>query len=52
MSDADKITAIINAIQTDTTLLVLLRLLITNNIGNAPSPQLEAVMQALQLPES
>lgn len=52
MSDQDKIAAIINYISSDENLLVLMRLLISNNLPNIPSPQLEMIMQTLQLPES
>lgn len=47
MSDQDKINAIVDAIQADPNLLILLRMMITNNIGNAPSAQLTAMCQAL-----
>lgn len=49
MSDADKITAILNAIQTDVNLMLLLRIMIANNIGNVPSANLDAMMHALGL---
>lgn len=49
MSDSDKITAILNAIQTDENLMVLLRLMINTNIGNASSAQLDGMMLALGL---
>lgn len=47
MSDQDKINAIINAIQTDATLMSLIRLIITNNIVNIPGAQLTAMCDAL-----
>lgn len=49
MSQADMIAAIINAIQTDSNLLILLRGAVTNNIGNVPILQLQAIMTALGL---
>lgn len=49
MSDSDKITAILTAIQTDATLLRLLRIMIANNIVNVPSAQLDSMMLALGL---
>lgn len=47
MSDADKVTAIVAAIQTDATLVALLRLMVTNNLPNVPSAQLDAIMANL-----
>lgn len=47
MSDQDKITAILDAIQSDANLFALLRLMIARNIVNVPSIQLDAMMQAL-----
>lgn len=49
MSDADKITAILNAIQADAQLMLLLRTMIANNIGNVPSANLDAMMHVLGL---
>lgn len=51
MTDQQKMTLILNAIQTDINVIILLRLLITNNLPNMTSIQLENVMQALQIPE-
>lgn len=49
MTDQQKITAILQAIQTDSNLLKLLRLSVTNNLSNVPSAQLDIIMQALGL---
>lgn len=49
MSDSDKITAILTAIQIDENLMILLRLMINTNIGNASSAQLDSMVQALGL---
>lgn len=46
------ITAIITAVQQDENLMTLLRLLISNNLPNAPTPVLQAAMAALGLPTS
>lgn len=47
MSDADKITAILSQIQTDSQLLALLRLSVTRNLPNVPSAQLDAICTIL-----
>lgn len=47
MSDQDRVTAIINAIQTDETLLSVLRILVSNNLPNTSSDQLQALCLAL-----
>lgn len=47
MSDQDKINAIIQAIQTDSTLLALMKLMIANNIVNVPSLQLTNICNYL-----
>lgn len=52
MSDQDMITAIINAIQTDSNLILLMRAVVTNNIGNVQTSQLQAMMTLLNLPTS
>lgn len=49
MTDQQKIATIINAIQDDATLIKLLRLMVTNNIVNVPSFQLDMIMSALGL---
>lgn len=49
MSDQDKITAILNAIQNDQTLVILLRALIANNLPQVSTQQLDAIMYALGL---
>lgn len=52
MSDADKITAILTAIQTDSQLMLLLRTMIANNIVNVPSANLDAMMIVLGLTQT
>lgn len=52
MSDADKVTAILNSIQADATLLVLLRALISKNVPNVPSAQLDAICMVLGIATS
>lgn len=52
MSNQDMITAILTAIQTDSNLLLLLRLMIANNIGNVQTPQLQAMCTALGIATS
>lgn len=49
MTDQDKITAILNAIQNDTVLMSFMRLMVTNNLSNVSSDQLDAMMHALGL---
>lgn len=41
------IAAIINSIQTDANLIILLRQAVTNNIGNVPTYQLQAICTLL-----
>lgn len=50
MSDQDRVTAIINAIQTDANLIILIRALITNNLPNALTQQLINAQTVLELP--
>lgn len=52
MTDAQKIQAILTAIQTDSQLFLLLRTMITNNIGNVPSANLDAMMQVLGISQT
>lgn len=52
MTDAQKIQAILTAIQDTPTLLTLMRLMISNNIINVPSVQLTAMCTALGIPTS
>lgn len=52
MSNQDMITAIINAIQTDANVIILMRTMITNNIVNVPTPNLQAICAALGIPTS
>lgn len=52
MSDQDRITSIINAIQTDTNLLILLRALVSANIINVPTDKLIMAQTVLGLPTS
>lgn len=47
MTDAQKITAILNAIQTDSQLLLLLKTMISTNIINVPSANLDSMMIVL-----
>lgn len=47
MSDTDKITAIIQAIQIDANLMILLKISVAKNIGNVSSDQLTAICAAL-----
>lgn len=47
MSDQDKITAILASIQTDANLLILMKLIVANNIGNASTTQLNMICQVL-----
>lgn len=46
------ITAILNAIQTEANLNTMLILMITNNIGNVSTAQLQAMCAALGIPTS
>lgn len=50
MTDQDRINSIIAAIQTDSTLIAVLRILVTNNIVNVPTDKLIALQTALGLP--
>lgn len=52
MSDQDKITAILAAIQDDQNLIMLIRALVTNNLPIVSSMQLHAMMVVLGLPET
>lgn len=58
MTNQDMVTAIIQSIQTDSNLIILLRLMITNNLPNvipqdgSISPQLMVACQALGIPTS
>lgn len=47
MTDQDKITAILNAIQDNNQLMLLLRTMISNNIVNVPSANLNAMCYVL-----
>lgn len=47
MTDQDKITAILNAIQTESQLILLLQTMIANNIVNVPSANLTVMCQIL-----
>lgn len=47
MSDQDKVTAILTAIQDNNQLMLLLRTMITNNINNVPSANLTAMCYLL-----
>lgn len=49
MSDQDKINAILTSIQDNGQLMILLRALITNNLPNVPSAQLDVIMHVLGL---
>lgn len=52
MTNQQMITEILNAIQTQNNLNTLLILMITNNIGNVSTLQLQAMCQVLNLPIS
>lgn len=52
MTDMQKIQAILAAIQTDSQLMLLLRTMITNNIVNVPSANLDAMMIVLGLTQT
>lgn len=47
MTNQQMITAIISSIQTDENVIILMRLVITNNIGNLDILHLQAICQAL-----
>lgn len=49
MSDQDRINAIVAAIANDSNLLIVLRALISNNLANAPTAQLQNIMNLLGL---
>lgn len=50
MTDQDKITAILNAIQDNNQLMLLLKTMIANNIVNVPSANLTAMCYILGIP--
>lgn len=50
MTDQDMQTAIIQAIQTDSTLIALMRVAVANNIPNLDTAHLTAMMNALNIP--
>lgn len=52
MTDQQKIQAILQAIQTESQLVLLLQTMIANNIGNVPSAQLQAMCQVLGIQTS
>lgn len=52
MTNQQMITAILNAIQTEANLNTMLILMITNNIGNVSTAQLQAMCAALGIPTS
>lgn len=52
MTDQDRITAIIQAIQTDANIILILRQGITNQLPNMQSQQLQMIMTLLGLPNS
>lgn len=47
MTNAQMVTAILTAIQTQSNLLILMQLVIQSNIGNVQTAQLEAMCAAL-----
>lgn len=47
MTNAQMVTAITNSIQTDANLIILIRLLLTNNLPNGSTIQLQAACAAL-----
>lgn len=52
MTDQEKITAIIQAIQIDNNIILILRQGITNQLSNMQSQQLQMIMTVLGLPTS
>lgn len=52
MTNAQMIAAIINSIQTDANLIILLRLVVTTNIPNVSTTQLQAACAVLGIQTS
>lgn len=52
MSDQDRITAILQAVQDDAKLIALLRISVNNNLPNVPSAQLRLIMSLLGIPDA